>query len=276
MKRFRRRKDSFKDFAIIIGVLLAVLGSFLYLLIAPWFGVPADTYVLPGLVALLTFGMTVFVIVANRKDNWTGEDLPAGWTMSAPPTPNELAELWQGDPPPFGIRSRKVLLVVRGQLDGRAITYLQTSGAFGMRTSHILIHLDGWLPQFKVWPQGDYLPKRRDATQLEDHELNQWLNIKSFDDGSTLGAAYAHAILTPRVMEVLLSRAPDDVWEIRGRFLRPAIILAPDTISSLHRRAGYLVRVADLIDSWVYRDFSRESLAARGCHVGGSGLKGKS
>jgi hypothetical protein len=180
-----------------------------------------------------------------------------GWTYH--PAGPELIGTWAGTPFASG-DNRRAKHVVRGDFDGRravAFDYLYRQRTNRSRETYrfsvVSLELPGVLPNLQVTREGPMGGVVAAAVGLgdlrfENDTFNQTFRVVAGDD------RYGHAVVHPRMMELLLARG----W-ISWRIERNTIVAwsrdahEPQQILS---RLSLLSAVADLIPPFIWRDYA--------------------
>lgn len=262
-RRATHRKD-YKTALQAFGLLAVVCLSPILLVIGmllDWSVGPMSWLSIGTALSLAFCGLILWAGKGGRDEVWRDFQLP-GWTVVGDPGPRQVAELFAGQPPLMDLDGQRVRTLVHGEYAGQRITLLEHMGEKGSASTRLLVHLPGWLPPLRVSPEVEFV-KFRDVTKVEDHELNDWFDFEAFDR-SRLAVRYAHAVLTPRVMDLLVRRPPDTGFRIRGRFLEIDTFVNPTSLESTLRKNEHLVRVAGAIEPWVHAEYTPERMAAHG------------
>jgi hypothetical protein len=171
------------------------------------------------------------------------------WWVAADPS---YADRWTGEP--FEVGSGRtathVLTGRHGNYDFAAFDYQYTVS--NGKTSQTItcavwaLKLPAMLPWLTVEKQGAF---GKNDVQTESEQFNRAYKVHGHDD------RYAMAVLHPRMMELLMS-APETYWRIDRDSL---VYWEPGPIEPYRyvQRLNLLVTIADLIPSYVWKDYGR-------------------
>lgn len=131
----------------------------------------------------------------------------------------------------------------------------------GLTTDYDAVELDGWLPPLTLSAELTNLGGARDRLLVEDVDLLDRYDVVSYD-GCQAAAAYAHAFLHPRMMELLLVQAPRDFW-VRGRWVatKAADRFERDDVAAgeMLDPLGLVTAVADLVPSFLHQQYADDT-----------------
>jgi hypothetical protein len=163
-----------------------------------------------------------------------------------------LTTRWAGAP--FGCgKNRKAANVVTGRRDGRQVVAFDYSYSVEkqgtQRFAVVAISLQTGLPWLEVTAAGLQLSSRV-KVEVESERFNDEFAVRSDD------ARYGHAVLHPRMLELLLNRG-EIPWRIEGSDL---IGWAEGTLEpgAVLPRMDALAEIAALIPPFVWADYGRD------------------
>jgi hypothetical protein len=198
----------------------------------------------------------------KRRELFAGFAAQHGWTYER--AKYSLAGQWSGTPFQTG-DNRRVINVISGPFNGHQMvafdysyqTHSTDSKGRRTTTTHkfgvVVLQMPGALPHLQVTHEGIFGGAVANALgfrdlQFEIEQFNRAFRVKADDE------RYGHAVVTPRMMELLLARG-EIGWRIEGNSLvgwdkgahNPAEVMS---------RLALLQQVMEQIPPYVWRDYA--------------------
>jgi hypothetical protein len=215
-------------------------------------------------VIVVAGGLFYFSYVAARKrrELFAGFAAQNGWSYLQ--SNNALAGHWSGTPFQTGDHWQ-VKNVLSGAFDGQQMvafdysyqTHSTDSKGRRTTTTHkfgvVVLQLPGALPHLEVRHEGILGGALANAfgfrdIQFESDQFNRAFRVKADDE------RYGHAVITPRMMELLLARG-EIGWRIEGNSLVGWDSGAHDP-AEVMSRLSLLHQVLELVPPYIWRDYA--------------------
>jgi hypothetical protein len=202
-----------------------------------------------------------YVRAKKRRELFAGFAAQQGWSFL--PSNDGLAGQWSGEPFQTGDH-RRVKNALSGAFNGHQMVAFDysyqthTTDSHGRRTTHthhfgvVVLQLPGALPQLQVTHEG-LLGGMANAIgfrdlQFESEQFNRAFRVKADDE------RYAHAVVTPRMMELLLARG-EIGWRIAGNSLI-GWDNGDHNPTEVMNRLALLQQVLEQVPPYVWRDYA--------------------
>lgn len=202
-----------------------------------------------------------YLAAKKRRELFAGLAAQYGWSYL--PHNNALAGQWSGTPFQTG-NNRRVKNVLSGAFNGHQMvafdysyqTHSTDSKGRRRTTTHkfgvVVLQLPGALPHLEVTHEGIFGAVANaigfDDIQFESEQFNRTFRVKADDE------RYGHAVVTPRMMELLLARG-EIGWRIEGNSLvgwDKGAHNPTEVLTRLH----LLQQVLEQVPPYVWRDYA--------------------
>ena len=197
----------------------------------------------------------------RRREAFAAFAASQGWSYAS--VNDQLAHQWRGEPFDTG-DNRRAINAVTGQFQGRPViafdysyqTHTTDSEGRRQTTTHrfgiVAVQMPGALPHLQVEHEGIFGGVLANAVgfkdlQFESERFNRTFRVKGED-------RFGHAVITPRMMELLLARG-EIAWRFDGNTLIGWANGSHDPREIL-RRLDLLTQVIGQVPPYVWRDYA--------------------
>ncbi len=207
-------------------------------------------------------GYLSYLQAKRRREAFAAFAASQGWSYT--PVDDSLTGQWRGEPFNSGDH-RRAINAVTGSFQGRSIvafdysyqTHSTDSEGRRHTTTHrfgiVAMQMPGALPHLQLEHEGIFGGALANAmgfrdTQFESEQFNRTFRVKAADD------RYGHAVVTPRMMELLLARG-EIGWRFEGNTMVGWSRGSHDP-HQIMSRLDLLKQVIAQVPPYVWRDYA--------------------